>query len=427
MNDSSVRACACGVTHPADALFCAACGSALTDDPRLGRLVLGRYRLLAEIGSGGMGVVYRAEQRIGRFTRTVAVKLLHSDLVNAPSVRARFARECEVVAELSHPNTVTFYDYGTTEDGSIAIVMEYVEGETLAKRLERGPLAPREALRIARAIAGSLSEAHALGIVHRDLKPDNVLLYPRPGEPDGVKVLDFGVAKRLPTQHTPTPYAISFHGEVLGTPAYMSPEQITGGAVDARSDVYAMGVLLYEMVSGGLPFEPGSNLLEWADQHLNEPPTPLDVYVAGLDPSLSATILGCLSKRADDRPADAGVLLSMLSTKAPSVAHERPTLPPPAPTERSGITTMDTVYDDDEPLPRLPAAGRNRALSRFASLVAGAAIATAALVFAGVLPTPSVLADPAPSAALAKEIVEEAPTEYVAVCEEPGADDAVDC
>ncbi len=296
----------CQAPSPGGSSFCAACGAqrlAGRGDPRIGELVLGRYRIAAKLGEGGTGAVYRAEQKMGTTTRPVAVKILHASHVRDPSARARFVRECELVVHLAHRNTIKFFDFGELSDGSLAIAMEYVEGEPLAKELERGPVPLERAIRILGQICGSLHEAHSHGIVHRDLKPDNVLLSHPAGERDVVKVLDFGIAK-TPPGGGPAHGALTVQGTVLGTPQYMSPEQFAGRELDARSDVYSLGVLTYEMLTGAYPFAPAQNVFEWAERHLNAAPTPIDAHpvAASLPRAACATIMRSLEKDPARRP-----------------------------------------------------------------------------------------------------------------------------
>ncbi len=309
--------------------FCTQCGASLTGDPRIGTRLLGRYRLVEKLGEGGMGAVYRAEQRVRGLVRTVAVKILHPELGASPSLRARFLRECEVVVSLTHPSTIRFFDFAELEDGALAIVMEHVDGETLAARLTRGPLPVEEALAVAAESAGSLEEAHARGIIHRDLKPENVMLYRAPGSRLGVKVLDFGVAKRSVPGERP----LTARGELLGTPSHMSPEQIIGDPLDARSDVYALGLLVFEMLTGRSPFEPAGSLAEWIERHLHEPPRSIDRYpVAGVLPRAAReALMSALAKFPDERPPTARALIEALrrrpTTEAPHGASLRDTEP----------------------------------------------------------------------------------------------------
>ena len=197
-----------------------------------------RYRLLDLVGTGGMGVVYRAEDTL--LGRTVALKFLPPMLTPNHQAKARFLNEARAASALDHPNLCTVYEVGETAEGQLFLAMAFYEGETLKQRLERGPLAPAEALRIATQVARGLAKAHDYGIVHRDIKPANLML-----TPDGlVKILDFGLA-RLPDQ--------TLSGPLFGTPGYMSPEQARFGAVDARSDVWSLGAVLREMLPDAPP------------------------------------------------------------------------------------------------------------------------------------------------------------------------------
>jgi eukaryotic-like serine/threonine-protein kinase len=272
----------CHRQNTPEAKYCFHCGALLEmvaspDDPLIGKVLLGRYRVLEILGEGGMGKVYLAEQRMGSAARKVAIKTLHPELGSDPQTIARFHRECETVIALSHPNTVQFYDFGEV-DGTLLIVMEYIEGESLAHVLERGPIEPARIDRLVIQICGSLSEAHQRGVVHRDLKPDNVLLTERGGQHDFVKVLDFGIAKRYEAED-PSQAKLTKQGMVLGTPPYMSPEQFSGQPLDARSDVYSLGLMIYEMLTGCLPFE-AQTPWEWATKHLTTEPTPLEAHPA---------------------------------------------------------------------------------------------------------------------------------------------------
>jgi eukaryotic-like serine/threonine-protein kinase len=211
--------------------------------------LLGPYRIDSFIGGGGMGHVYRATDT--RLHRTVAVKVLPDVVTGDPQFRARFEREASTVAALAHPHICTLHDIGTS-DGVEFLVMEYLEGETLAARLERGPLPVDQALRWAIEIADALSVAHRCGIVHRDLKPANIMV-----TKTGTKLLDFGLAKPSAASATPAgaPAALTEQGMILGTFQYMAPEQLEGRETDARTDIFAFGAVLYEMVSGKKAFE----------------------------------------------------------------------------------------------------------------------------------------------------------------------------
>ncbi|HMR81215.1 MAG TPA: serine/threonine-protein kinase, partial [Polyangiaceae bacterium] len=278
----------------------------------VGKVLSGRYRVTRVIAEGGMGVVYEAEQKMGDNVRKLAVKALLPALSQDPSIVKRFHRESGLVAQLEHPNTIRLYDFGTTPDGRLYIAMELVEGRPLTNDIEAGPIPMDRALRILKQICGALAEAHHLGIVHRDLKPDNVILTDRAGEQDFVKLLDFGIAKRTGDvgDHRTK---ITQAGMVLGTPPYMSPEQLAGEEVDARSDVYSLGVLAYEIVTGRLPFEADSPW-EWASKHMTAAPLPpRTVTDAPIPERVEAAILHALAKRREDRPQDVLSFLAELS------------------------------------------------------------------------------------------------------------------
>ena len=244
-------------------------------DPLVGTKLADKYQIVRQLGEGGMGCVYLGEQSMGASVRKVAIKTLHTHLSHDEKIRARFMRECSIVAELEHPNTIQVFDFGTTSDGTLYIVMEFVSGRSLADVIEQdGPLAPMRAAHVLQQICGSLEEAHKHGIVHRDLKPENIILCEKAGQADWVKVLDFGIAKRS-SETDPNEAKLTQQGTVLGTPPYMSPEQFTGKPIDARSDIYSLGIVAYQMLTGDLPFE-ANTAWEWATQHMTAQPRSFD-------------------------------------------------------------------------------------------------------------------------------------------------------
>jgi serine/threonine-protein kinase len=272
------------------------------EHPLVGQTIAGKYKIVRLLGEGGMGCVYLGEQQLGTTTRKVAVKTLHKHLSHDPSIKARFQREVGTVAALEHPNTIQVFDFGTMEDGTLYIVMEFVQGRSVADILEKdGPMPPERVEHILRQVVGSLEEAHSHGIVHRDLKPDNVVLSERAGQKDWVEVLDFGIAKRS-SEHDPNEAKLTQQGMVLGTPPYMSPEQFTGQPVDVRSDIYALGVMAYEMLTGRLPWE-ANTAWEWASKHMTEPPTPLEHQPFGpnVPEHMRAAIVRALAKNKEER------------------------------------------------------------------------------------------------------------------------------
>ncbi len=270
--------------------------------PLIGQEIGGKFRVLKLLGEGGMGAVYLGEQKLGSTLRKVAIKTLHPHLSHDPKIKQRFERECSTVAELQHPNTIQIYDFGETPDGTLYIVMEYVEGRSVAEILEKeGPMDPGRVTKIMTQVCGSLEEAHGRGIVHRDLKPDNVVLCERAGQKDWVEVLDFGIAKRS-NEQDPNEQKLTQQGMVLGTPPYMSPEQFTGKPIDARSDIYSLGVMAYEMLTGRLPFS-GNTAWEWATQHMTARPVAIESLPIGtrVPPAMRAAINRALAKTPEER------------------------------------------------------------------------------------------------------------------------------
>jgi eukaryotic-like serine/threonine-protein kinase len=273
-----------------------------SEHPLVGQTIASKYKIVRLLGEGGMGCVYLGEQQLGTTTRKVAVKTLHKHLSHDASIKARFQREVGTVAALEHPNTIQVFDFGAMEDGTLYIVMEFVQGRSVADILEKdGAMPPPRVEHILRQVVGSLEEAHSHGIVHRDLKPDNVVLCERAGQKDWVEVLDFGIAKRS-SEHDPNEAKLTQQGMVLGTPPYMSPEQFTGQPVDVRSDIYALGVMAYEMLTGRLPWE-ANTAWEWASKHMTEPPTPLERQPLGphVPQTMRDAITRALAKDTDHR------------------------------------------------------------------------------------------------------------------------------
>src|SRR5512142_81726 len=249
-------------------------------------LINNRYLLKTELGRGGMGVVYLAEDTL--LQRDVAVKVLWSSTLGSQG-RARLLREAQAAARLSHPNIINIFDAGAT-DGLSFIVMELLDGESL---YEKKPDSLEEILRIIRQVCDALEHAHANGIIHRDLKPENVIVTTK-----GVaKLTDFGLSRSLSGR-------ISREGSIVGTVYYLAPEQALRQDVDSRADLYALGVMMYELVAGRLPFT-ADDPLGVISQHLNAPPVPPSTHNANLPPALDALILRLLSKRPEERPATA--------------------------------------------------------------------------------------------------------------------------
>jgi serine/threonine-protein kinase len=287
----------------------------------------GRYRIDGEpLGSGGMGTVYPGVH--GALGRRVAIKVLRADLARRPEIIRRFLREARAGSLLTHPNVVTIHDFGQLADGSLFLAMERIDGRTLGTLLRaEGRLAPARAAHVADQVLCALDEAHAMGVVHRDLKPENIFISPRAGDPDFVKVLDFGLA-HVPQGDQPGE-PVTATGEVFGTPAYISPEQARGQRCDHRADLYSLGVVLYEMLTGHLPFTAPSGVALLV-QHLNTAPPPLRQLAPDLEVSeaLEAVVFRALAKDPDERFASATDMRDALRA-ATGRTWARSAAPPP--------------------------------------------------------------------------------------------------
>ncbi len=271
------------------------------EDPLIGRVLLGKYRIDALLGAGGMGAVYRATQLA--VARLVAVKVLRQvPGVSAEQLALRFQREALATSRLKHPNTVQVFDFGQTEDHILFMVLELLEGAPLSEVIStEAPLSPARVSHIGRQVAKSLAEAHELGIVHRDLKPDNVFLCRIGRDTDVVKVMDFGIA-RLTTMDS----NMTQTGMMIGTPKYIAPEQAMGLKVGPEADLYALGVMLYEMLTGKALFEADS-MMALAYAHVHDPIPRLELR--GVEPSVGEAwrniLTHLLAKSPEDRPSSA--------------------------------------------------------------------------------------------------------------------------
>jgi eukaryotic-like serine/threonine-protein kinase len=276
----------------------------------IGQTISDRYKIERLLGEGGMGAVYQAEHTLMR--KRMAIKVLHPEMTRLPEVVARFEREAMAAAHIDHPHVVTATDFGKLEDGSFFLALEFVEGKSLRDLIAKGRLDLGRALHIGRQIASALSRAHQLKIVHRDLKPENVMLVTRDGDPDFVKVLDFGIAKvqigelTSEEERGPGQPVLTQAGMVYGTPEYMAPEQALGQPVDARADLYALGCILYEMLCGVRPFDAESKVALLGMQVTAPvPPMAQKAPDANIPPEVEALVKKLLAKEANERTADA--------------------------------------------------------------------------------------------------------------------------
>ncbi len=338
--ERSASACGvCGQHFSGDARFCPFDGEPLsaapewdpTGDPLIGSVIDDRYAIEGVLGEGGMGTVYQV--RHTSLGRAFALKALRRDLAEDPELAPRFTQEAKAAARIAHPHVVQITDFGNLPSGQPYFVMELVEGHPLGRVMrESGPLPMARAANIARQIAEALAAAHGSGVVHRDLKPDNVQVVPSPAG-DIIKVLDFGLAKVAGTSR------FTRKGMVFGTPHYMSPEQAAGDPADHRVDIYALGIVMYEMLVGWLPFEADS-FMGVLSKHMYEVPPAPSTASGARDPSpvLDRIVMRCLEKKPDDRYASMGELVQVLSELSPASLSERPPAPVTAQTSEPDLT-----------------------------------------------------------------------------------------
>ncbi|HEX8951338.1 MAG TPA: protein kinase, partial [Polyangia bacterium] len=322
-----------------DTRFCGRCGSDLSqlssartaqnatisDEPRdrlIGATIDGRYRVIARVGAGGMGAVYKVEHLA--MGKLAAMKVLHSSLTQDREVAQRFRREAEAVSKLSSPNTVQVFDFGES-GGSLYLVMELIKGEDLGAILRRdGPMPFSRLAPMLLQVCDALSEAHEAGIVHRDLKPENLLVSRARDGRDVLKVLDFGLAKLRDSEELAQ---VTARGSLIGTPFYMSPEQIRAEELDARSDIYSLGALMYRMLTGVHPFT-APTPVAILTQHLTDelvPPTKR-APTANIAPRVEAIVMKAMRKRPDERYASADELKAAIADAASTPSQKLSTI-----------------------------------------------------------------------------------------------------
>jgi len=292
----------CGKVYDGEYEVCPDDNSYLIDeeaarqDRLLGTVLAGRYQVVKKIGQGGMGAIYKAVHT--KMDRICALKLLTSISGDNEAAHARFSREARMASRIDNPHAVTIYDYGEAEGGVPFLAMEFIDGRPLSHLLAaEKPLSLSRVIRITSQIAEALAAAHAMGIVHRDLKPDNVMLARKAGDEDYVKVLDFGIAKAVTDEGNDN---LTKTGFVLGTPAYMSPEQLAGEKLDARSDIYSLAIMVYEMLSGRLPFE-GDNQQAVMIKRITADPTPLRMVEPSVSDSIERVVMESLARDRERR------------------------------------------------------------------------------------------------------------------------------
>jgi serine/threonine-protein kinase len=318
-------------------------------------IVGGRYRVERRLGGGGMATVFLA--RDDELGRPVAVKLLAENLAGDPALRERFVREARISARLAHPNVVAVYDAGEVDGGRPFIVMEYVEGETLADVLRReGRLDPGRAVDFALQACAGLEHAHGTGLVHRDVKPQNLLV-----RPDGtLKIADFGIARAAETS------GLTQAGTVLGTAAYLAPEQAAGEEVTAAADIYSLGAVLYELLTGRPPLE-FSSLAELAYKQSTEPIEPVRDLAPEVPPALEDAIMRALARQPEYRQSSAAELAQELAAASP----EAPTAPIPV---ASGVRATEVIPARHAPLSPKRLAWAGAGVAALAAVAIGLAV-----------------------------------------------------
>ena len=367
----------CATVYPAGQTFCHRDGAALQPmgdrGDLVGRVIAEKYRVLKRLGEGGMGQVYLAEHVV--IGRRSALKVMHPDMAGDPQAISRFTREATNASRIEHPHVAAIYDYGSTRDGLVYITMEFVDGRPLSEVLrDEGPLSPLRTSSIIRQTAEGLEAVHAQGIVHRDLKPDNIMVSGPSGGPDLAKVVDFGVSKvnAERSQH------VTSSGIIVGTPVYMSPEQVSGGEVEGQSDQFTLAIIAFELMTGALPYE-AANQNEQVAARVTRAPRSLAAAAPGV--AWSAALETVIARALDREPSrrfrtisEFGKALALAATDGPVVRSEARTVvfPPAMPAHAMGA-----------PAPEAPSArASRRRTGAWVGAAAGVVVVAAGLVFA---------------------------------------------
>lgn len=340
----------CGNEYETTNTLCPNDGTVLerTGDDLIGTTLAGKYRVEEHISDGGMGAVYRATHVL--MDKTVALKVLHPSLAADDKIVARFTREAKAASRISHPHALNVTDFGESETGVVFLVMEYLRGETLKEIIRRdGPMPLQRVTEIVRQVAGALNAAHAEGVIHRDLKSDNIMLDEVGAQQDWAKVLDFGIAKITEPEGATDP-ALTAPNLVIGTPQYMSPEQCSHSSdIDARSDIYSLGIIIYEMFTGHVPFV-GDSPTAVMMKHLQDEPPSVLTERPDLPSEVGAAIVRALAKKPEDRFESASDLADALADAAieeQTNAEQAAIIAVTTTTETSGAVTSSEIVQDE--------------------------------------------------------------------------------
>lgn len=377
---------ACGSHYGDETVACAHdCGPTVELDELLGEVIDGRYLVEERIGEGAMGIVYRGSHTA--LEKPVAIKVLRAALARSERLEERFFREARAASSIGHPNICDVSDFGRLKDGSVYFVMEHLVGEPLSALIARGRMPKEQIAHVVRQVASATGAAHEVGIVHRDLKPDNIFVTSRATEPLAIKVLDFGVAKVADADKK-----LTRTGRFCGTPRYLSPEQAAGRPVDGRSDVYALGIVAYEMATGRPPFSEYGDAPTLLRAHLVEtPPPPSAVVPEGDFSLLEPVIMKALAKKPEDRFQDMAAMARALDP-----------LDPTARPSALSWTDSSLVMPPEEPIARRSVA----AMVGAAGILAAAAVAATLIVVGAGGEEPAVANGPPPSAERAPSSLE---------------------